>query len=237
MTQSPTSQQPQPRVLVETAGLREFDSAALKHVVAGAEFEHRRLPGGGSDMHLMQCTLPHAMINRGIYAPAVLVTGTFGRNAITIGTMLRQQQATRVNGINVRSGSLQFYPEDTEMCYRAWPGGTWLTFAICRERMLEFWLELFGTIPRLPNTGVTDIEPKSKALADHLLAGLRDLDHSLRPLSTEQNAARLGQSVERDLNGTPRQHNLPVVGTKKQRRPPAPPVRRDDPRRDEAGGM
>jgi AraC-like DNA-binding protein len=150
-------------------------------------------------MHLLQCTLPHAVINRGIYAPAMLVTGTFGREAITIGAMLHQQQPTLINRFNVQLGTLQFYPENSEMCYRAWPEGTWLAFAISRERMLESWSELFDAIPELPYRGIVDIKPSSKELGAHLLARLQDLDRSLRPLSAEQNATRLGESVERDL--------------------------------------
>lgn len=188
-----------PRVAVETVQLRQFDSAALAHVVAGADFDHKRLPGGGSDLKLLQCSLPHAVVNRGIYAPAVLVNGTFARNAITIGTMVRQQQPTLINGHAVLPGSVQFYAENSELCYRAWPNATWLAVVIPRERLLQFCLDHFNHVPDLPDAGVVHLESPFVAVSRSLMAGLRELDHSLRALSKEENSARLGESVERDL--------------------------------------
>jgi hypothetical protein len=38
-------------ISTEVVGLSEFDPDALSHVVTGTEFEHRRLPGGGSIQH------------------------------------------------------------------------------------------------------------------------------------------------------------------------------------------
>jgi transcriptional regulator GlxA family with amidase domain len=43
------------------------------------------------------------------------------------------------------------------------------------------------------------LEPNSEEGVDQLLDRLRDLDRSLRPLSSLQTAARLGESIENDL--------------------------------------
>jgi AraC-like DNA-binding protein len=187
------------QVDLKVVGLAEFDPAVLEHVVAGAQLEHRRLKGGGPDFNILQCVLPHSVINRGAYEPAVLVNGTFARNTITIGVMLSQQHPTLVNGVNVRTGTLQFYAENTEMCYRAWPDATWLAFVISREQLFEFCLEHFDKVPKFPQTGIAHIEPRSDVLGARLLTDLRDLDRSLRPLSNECSSARLAESVERDL--------------------------------------
>jgi methylphosphotriester-DNA--protein-cysteine methyltransferase len=188
-----------PQILAEIVELTRFDSAALSAAVAGAEFEHRRMPGGGSYINLMQCALPNSVISRGRYQPAVMVNGTFARDRVTIGLMLRQSQPTLLNGVDVRTGTVQFYSENAEMCYRAWPDGTWLTFVISRERLLQFCLDHFGVVPDLPVSGVSNIEPESQTQGDELVAMLRDLDRSLYPLGTTQNAARLGESVEYDV--------------------------------------
>jgi AraC-like DNA-binding protein len=192
-------EQYEPQILAEIVELTKFDSAALSAVVAGAEFEHRRMPGGGSHINLLQCALPNSVICRGRYQPAVLVNGTFARDTITIGLMLRQSQATLLNGTDVRMGTVQFYAENSEMCYRAWPDGTWLAFVIPRERLLQFCLDHFEVVPELPASGVIHIEPESQAQGDELVALLRDMDRSLYPLGTTQNAARLGESVEYDV--------------------------------------
>ena len=192
--------------------LTEFDSANLAHVVAGAELEHQRLPGGGTKMELLHCTLPNSVINRGAYSPAVLVNGTFASNTITIGMMLRQQTPTILNGSNVKMGTLQFYSENSEMCYRAWPNATWLAFVISRERFLEFCLDRFDSVPSLPNTGIVTFEANLEASGNELLHRLRDLDRSLPHFGALPNAARLGKSVENDL--------LLRIGTAMSPKPP-----------------
>jgi AraC-like DNA-binding protein len=191
----------EPDLSTELVGLNDFDAGALTHVVTGAEFEHRRLPGGGSSINLLQCSLPHSAINRGIYSPAVLVKGSFAPNAITIGTMLDQNELTIVNGSNIRMGTIQFYAEKSEMCYRAWPNATWLAFVISREQLLEFCINHLDEMPDLPGSGIVTIESESKESAHQFLDRLRDLDHSLRLLGSLRNAARLGESVENDLLG------------------------------------
>jgi AraC family transcriptional regulator, ethanolamine operon transcriptional activator len=189
----------EPDISAEVLGLSAFDPQALAHVVTGAEFEHRKLPGGGSGINLLQCCLPHSVINRGSYAPAVLVNGTFAPNAITIGTMLKQQEATILNGSNVRMGTVQLYAEKSEMCYRAFPNATWFAFVIPRERLLQFCVDHLDNAPALPGSGISTFEPRTKESGDQLLERLRDLDRSLRSLSLLQNASRLGESVENDL--------------------------------------
>jgi hypothetical protein len=189
----------EPNVLLETRQLAQFDAAALAHVVSGAEFEHRRLPGGGSDIKLLQCILPNSVLNRGIYDPAVLVQGTFSQRAITIGTMLHQTRPTLLNRVPVKMGTVQFYAENAEMCYRAWPNGTWLAFGITREALLAFCLEHFDAFPSLPRAGITHIQPASIDIGHRLFNRLRDLDWSLQPISSLPNAGRIGESVELDL--------------------------------------
>ena len=187
------------RVSTEIIGLSEFDPDALSHVVAGAEFEHTRLPGGTSDISLLQCSLPHSVINRGVYSPSVLVKGNFASNSITLGTMLRQKEPTILNGKNVRMGTLQLYCERSEMSYRAWPNATWFAFVISRERLLNFCMDHFGETPKLPGDGVATIEPDQQAFGDQFINCLRDLDCSMQSLSSLSNAARLGESIERDM--------------------------------------
>lgn len=186
-------------ISAEVVGLTDFAPQALAHVVAGAQFEHRRLPGGGPNMHLLQCCLPHSVINRGIYSPAVLVTGTFASDAVTLGLMLRQQEPTILNGDEVRMGTVQFYPENAEMCYRAWPDATWMTFVLSRERLLQFCLDHLDEAPDLPKSGIMTIEPESEQSAGRFLDSLRDLGRSLHALGSHRNRARLGELVENDL--------------------------------------
>ncbi len=188
-----------PPVTVETVNLCQFDADALVHAVAGADFDHKRLPGGAPYLKLLQCSLPHATLNRGIYAPAVMVNGVFGRNMITIGTMVRQQQPTLINGLAVRPGTVQFYSENAELSYRAWPNATWLAFAIPRDRFLQFCLDHFDEVPDLPAAGITHFDPPPADVSRSLMTGLRELDRSVRSLSKEENSARLGESVEHDL--------------------------------------
>src|ERR1700753_734476 len=139
----------EPDICIETPRLAEVEPQALTHVVNGAELEHRRLPGGKSDIRLLQTSLPQSILNRGTYSPAVLVNGTFASDAITFGAMIQQNEATILNGSRLRTGTLLFFPENTEMCYRAWPNAAWLTLVLSLERLLEYLSEHLDYVPEL----------------------------------------------------------------------------------------
>jgi AraC-like DNA-binding protein len=127
------------------------------------------------------------------------VTGTFAKEAITIGTMLQQQDSTLLNGSTVQMGTVQIYTEGSEMCYRAWPNATWLAFVISREQLHDYCAQRLDYVPSVPTSGVVSINPQDRRSGDRLLAALRDLDGSLRSLSRLPNAARVGESIEHDL--------------------------------------
>jgi AraC family ethanolamine operon transcriptional activator len=187
----------EPDICIETQRLAEFDPQALTHVVNGAELEHRRLPGGKSDIRLLQTALPQSILNRGSYSPAVLVNGTFAADAITFGAMIQQSEATILNRSRLRMGTLLFFPENTEMCYRAWPNTAWITLVLSRERLVEYLSEHLDHVPKLSRQGFVTFEPK--ASGDQLLNRLRDLNRSLPALSTVPSAERLGEMIENDL--------------------------------------
>src|SRR5215469_14159784 len=187
-------------VATQVVELTAFDPNALTQVVSGAEFEHKRLPGGDSSVSLLQSNLPHSVFNRGIYSGAILGNGTFPPNAITFGIYARQTEHSILNGSHIPTGTLVCYPEKVDVCYRGFPGVTWFTFAIARERLLAFCALYLDEIPALPDFRLATFQPQQKA-ADQFLNALRDLDRSLRSLGSTQNAARLGQAIENDLLG------------------------------------
>ena len=145
-------------VSTEVVGLTEFAPQAW--LILSPEL-NLSTGAGSSSMYLLQCCLPHLVINVGIYSPAVLVTGTFASDAVTIGPMLRQKEPTILNGSEVRMGTIQFYAENAEMCYRAWPDATRLAFVTSRERLLQFCIDHLDKAPYLPSNGIVTIEPKS----------------------------------------------------------------------------
>jgi AraC family transcriptional regulator, ethanolamine operon transcriptional activator len=187
----------EPDISIETQKLADFDPQALAHVVNGAELEHCRLPGGKPDIRLLQTCLPRSILNRGNYSPAVLVKGTFASDAITFGAMIQQNEPTILNGSRVKLGTLLFFPENTEMCYRAWPNAAWLTLVLSRESFHNYLVEHLGHVPELPRKGMLTIEPRQPG--DQLLNRLRDLNESLPSLSLLDSAARLGEMIENDL--------------------------------------
>jgi len=187
-------------VATQVVELTAFDPNALTQVVSGAEFEHKRLPGGDSSVSLLQSNLPHSVFNRGIYSGAILGNGTFPPNAITFGIYARQTEQSILNGSRIPTGTLVCYPEKADVCYRGFPGVTWFTFTISRQRLLSFCADYLDEIPVLPNSRLATFQPKQHA-ADQFLSALRDLDRSLRSLGSTPNAARLGQAIENDLLG------------------------------------
>jgi AraC family transcriptional regulator, ethanolamine operon transcriptional activator len=187
----------EPDISTETQRLAEFDPQALAHVVNGAELEHRRLPGGKPEIRLLQTSLPQSILNRGTYSPAVMVKGTFASDAITLGAMIQQNEATILNGSKVKLGTLLFFPENTEMCYRAWPNAAWLTLVLSRQLFEEYLAEHLDCAPELARKGMVTFQPKQPG--SQLLERLRDLNRSLPSLRALDGAARLGEMIENDL--------------------------------------
>jgi len=107
----------EPAIFFKTISFQNVPASVFRHVITGGELEHRRLRGGGSKIDLLQCRLPNSVICHGAYEPAVLVNGTLPRNAVTVGTMLFQRKATIVNGSKVRSGTVQFCSEGSEIVH------------------------------------------------------------------------------------------------------------------------
>jgi AraC family transcriptional regulator, ethanolamine operon transcriptional activator len=189
----------EPEIFVDTINLQDLPVSALAHVVAGAELEHRWLPGGGSRITLWQCRLPHSVISQGIYEPAVLANGMFAPNAVTVSAMLFQDEATIFNGSKIRRGTIQFCSETAEVCYRAWPDTSWFAFVIPREELLKFCADHLERVPALPSAGIAIIDPTTKKNGDRFLGSLRELSRSLRSLGSVQHAVRLGELVEQDI--------------------------------------
>ena len=188
-----------PEIFVDTIDLLDVPASALAHIVAGAELEHRRLPGGGSRITLRQGRLANSVISQGIYEPAVLVNGMFAPNAVTVSAMLFQDEATILNGSKIRLGTIQFCTERAEVCYRAWPAASWFAFVIPREKLLRFCADHLEDVPDLPSAGIATIDPATKKSGDRFLGSLRDLSHSLRSLTSVQHAVRLRELVEHDI--------------------------------------
>jgi AraC-like DNA-binding protein len=188
-----------PEIFVDTINLQDVPASALAHVVAGAELEHRRLPGGGCRITLRQCRLPNSLVSQGSYEPAVLVNGMFAPNAVTVSAMLFQDEATILNGSKIRPGTIQFCSERAEVCYRAWPDTSWLAFVIPREKLLKFCADHLEKVPDLPSAGIAIIDPTTKKSGNRFLVSLRDVSRSLRSLGSVQHAVRLGELVEQDI--------------------------------------
>jgi hypothetical protein len=116
---------------------------------------------------------------------------------VTFGAMIQQNEPTILNRSSLRMGTLLFFPENTEMCYRAWPNAAWLTLGLSRERFVECLFEHLGYVPELSRKGFVTFEPRNPH--DQLLYRLRDLNCSLPALSTISNAERLGRMIETEL--------------------------------------
>jgi len=134
----------------------------------------------------------------------VLVNGNFGRNAMAFGTTLRSSQPTLLNTVPVEPGNVQVYGEGAELCYRAWPCGSWLALVIPRERVERLILEHFGAEAPLPSRVLVNFKPPSHEIARRLASELTDLTDSLRLIGASISARdkasnRVAESLETDL--------------------------------------
>lgn len=106
--------------------LHGFSPEELLEVVSGARLEHYILSHAKCDVLLDHWSLGDFSVDTGRYNFPVRVVGTFSSKRLCIGYMRHLTSPTWVNGLTADDHSVEFYPEGTELNYRAAPHGQWV---------------------------------------------------------------------------------------------------------------
>ncbi len=141
-----------------------FNPDELLDVVKGAQLVHRLTGGPSFRADLDHVHLDGFACDRGAYAMPVFVEGSFGRDAICLGTMLTADRPTLVNGKRTGPGLLQIYAEGCELEYNAGPNSTWAACLVTRRELQAAAMALVGRPLTLNSSGVATIRPARRAL-------------------------------------------------------------------------
>ena len=156
----------------------DYDPERLRDVVDGADLDHTILEPNACSADVWQWRSDRLSIDSGFYSFPVFVRGRFAKGKICIGISRGRQEATWINGFDLKAGSLQIYAEGAEMLYRAGPSTDWVGITISRDLLQETALLHLGAELCLPASGMRNysIPPTS---VDLIMRLVRKSHHSL----------------------------------------------------------
>ncbi|MCB1130350.1 MAG: AraC family transcriptional regulator [Verrucomicrobiae bacterium] len=137
--------------------LEDFTPEAMQEVIRGATLEHFVLGNDLCRFRGRQWTTGTFSVNTGSYSFATRILGCFPQDRITIGYMRRMSSTSWMNGFDVRTDHLQFYPEGTEVNYRSARNGEWVGIEMEREFLESTVLEHLGRELGLPRRGAWNV--------------------------------------------------------------------------------
>jgi AraC family ethanolamine operon transcriptional activator len=141
-----------------------FDPDELLDVVKGAQLAHRLTGGPSFRADLDHVHLDGFACDRGTYATPVFVEGSFGSNAICLGTMLRGDRPVLINGQSTGPEELQIYAEGCELEYNAGSNSTWAACVVSREELQLAAATLMDRVLVLNAHGVKTLRPSRRAM-------------------------------------------------------------------------
>ena len=142
MTNSPIRKQ--------SVRLRGFDPEELLGVVNGGRLEHYILSRVRCDVWSDHWSMGTFSVDTGRYSFPVRVVGSFSPKKLCIGYMRRLTSSTWVNGLTADDHTVEFYPEGTELNYRAAPDGQWVAIEFDEQTLQSAARARLGREVKLP---------------------------------------------------------------------------------------
>ncbi len=115
-----------PPIAKHSLHLQDFSPEQLLEAVRGANFEHYILTRARCDARLERWSCENFTVDVGRYSFPVRAIGAFPSRKLFIGYMRKSPQPAWVNGVEADQRTMEFYPEGTELNYRAAPNSEWL---------------------------------------------------------------------------------------------------------------
>jgi AraC-like DNA-binding protein len=124
-----------PPITTSSLHLRSFEPDQLLEVVHGARFEHYILGRTRCSARLARWSCGSFTVDVGNYNFPVRAVGEFSRFKLCVGYMRQLTQPSWVNGFTCDRGTMEFYPESSELNYRAAPNAEWIAVEFEREAL------------------------------------------------------------------------------------------------------
>lgn len=116
--------------------LEAFSPEQLLEVVRGARFEHYILARSQCDARLDRWSTGAFTVDIGRYSFPVRAIGPFPSKTLCLGYMRTAVNHVWVNGLEVHQDTVEFYPEGSELNYRADANSEWVAIAF-DENLLQ----------------------------------------------------------------------------------------------------
>ncbi len=110
----------------QSVHLQGFSPEQLQEAVRGARFDHYILARAACDAKLVRWSHGDFCVDAGHYSFPVRIVGSFPSKRLCVGYMRRLTAPTWVNGFVADETTVEFYPEGTELNYRAASDGAWV---------------------------------------------------------------------------------------------------------------
>lgn len=155
----------------QSVHLKAFSPEHLQEAVRGAQFEHYILSRVKCDAWLNRWSMGDFTIDTGRYSFPVRVVGAFPSKKLCLGYMRQITSTTWVNGVTADNHTVEFYPEGTELNYRAAPHGQWVSITFDEPSLQEAAGKYLGHEVNLPWNQVVSfrVPPAQRADLDHMI--------------------------------------------------------------------
>ena len=147
-----------PAVIRESQRLSGFEPDHLAGLIHGGRFEHYILTRARCDVRHERWLCGSFSIDVGRYSFPTRVLGVFAADRFCLGYLRDFTAPTWVNGLEVGSNTLQFYPPGTDLNYRAAPGAEWVAVEFTAAALQQAARERLGCELELTMTGMVNLE-------------------------------------------------------------------------------
>lgn len=157
-----------PRATIQSVSLQDYDPDRLSAVVNGTRLDHAILGTGKCSARLQRMVTPSMNIDSGHYGFPVSVQGGFPPSRICFGVSWGSRAVAWANGCDLVRGSLQVYPEGTDLLYRAHADSGWVVISIDRKELQTSARTHLGRELALPTTGFWNLPAPMSLVARFL---------------------------------------------------------------------
>jgi len=124
-----------PHIGVLCANLDSFEPQSMEEVLSRTTLEHLQLARGHFQGQVMHAEFSASTLDWGSYNLPLLATGGMPVDRITLGFILTDDGASKMNGKSFSAPAPALFTEGTELYYHLAPGTQWMGFQIDRGQL------------------------------------------------------------------------------------------------------
>jgi AraC family ethanolamine operon transcriptional activator len=124
-----------PHIGVLCANLDSFEPQSMEEVLSRTTLEHLQLARGHFQGQVMHAEFSASTLDWGSYNLPLLATGGMPVDRITLGFILTDDGASKMNGKSFSAPAPALFTEGTELYYHLAPGTQWMGFQVDRGQL------------------------------------------------------------------------------------------------------